>query len=215
MWWAGATLMHGRAPVRDVAGSIAAAEAFYAADGKRARFQVCPACPRDLDSALADRGYELSDAVSLQVATSEHVADHPPAAPLRVDVNDVPDAAWLQLLMKAHAADADPTPEWRLIQRVDQPSAYVTAFVSGRPAAVGRAVADTGWTGVFDMATMPDARRRGAARAVLATLAGWAVSQRCSHMYLQVQRTNPGALGLYRRAGFEECCTYHYRTASG
>jgi ribosomal protein S18 acetylase RimI-like enzyme len=215
MWWAGATLMHGRAPVRDLVSSIAAAEDFYAAHGERARFQVCPACPPDLDSALAHRGYEWGDAVSLQVAASEHVAHHPPAPSLRVDVNDEPDTAWFQLLMRAHETDADPAPEWRLIQRIDRPSAYVTAFISGRSAALGRAVADTGWAGVFDMATMPDARRRGAARAVLAALADWAVSQRCPHMYLQVQCNNPGALGLYRRAGFEESCTYHYRTASG
>jgi N-acetylglutamate synthase len=215
MWWAGAALMHGSAPSQDLVGSIAAAEDFYAAHGERARFQVCPACPPGLDRALADRGYELGDAVSLQVAASEHVAQHPAAPSLQVDLNAEPDAAWLQLLMRAHETDADPAPEWRLIQRVDQPSAYVTAFVSGRPAAVGRAVADTGWAGVFDMATLPGARRRGAAGAVLSALAGWAISQRCSQMYLQVLAGNPGARGLYRRAGFEECCTYHYRTAGG
>lgn len=33
-------------------------------------------------------------------------------------------------------------------------------------------------------------------------------------MYLQVERDNPAALALYRRAGFHEICTYHYRTAS-
>lgn len=47
---------------------------------------------------------------------------------------------------------------------------------------VGRAVADTGWTGVFGMATLPDARRHGVA-----------------------------AVRLYRRAGFGEACAYHYR----
>ncbi|MGH3692783.1 MAG: hypothetical protein ACRDRX_02055 [Pseudonocardiaceae bacterium] len=47
---------------------------------------------------------------------------------------------------------------------------YATAVISGRPVAVGRAVADTGWAGVFGMATLPDARQQGAASAVLATL---------------------------------------------
>lgn len=50
------------------------------------------------------------------------------------------------------------------------PSAFVTATVDGDPVAVARAVADTGWVGVFGLATLPTARRRGAAGRVLATV---------------------------------------------
>jgi len=57
--------------------------------------------------------------------------------------------------MSVQAPDADPTPEWSLLRRVDRPSGYVTAFTSGRPVAIGRAVADTGWAGVLGMATLP------------------------------------------------------------
>ena len=42
--------------------------------------------------------------------------------------------------------------------------------------AVGWAVADTGAVGVFGMATRPEARGRGIAGSVLATLAGWAAA---------------------------------------
>jgi len=45
-------------------------------------------------------------------------------------------------------------------------------------------------------------------------LAAWAISQGLEHMYLQAERTNAAALDLYGRAGFEELCTYHYRTAA-
>ena len=45
-------------------------------------------------------------------------------------------------------------------------------------------------------------------------LAAWAISQGLEHMYLQAERTNAAALNLYGRAGFEELCTYHYRTAA-
>jgi ribosomal protein S18 acetylase RimI-like enzyme len=47
---------------------------------------------------------------------------------------------------------------------------------------------------------------------VLATPPGWAASQQAARMDLQVERANPAALALYRRAGFHEICT-HYRTA--
>jgi ribosomal protein S18 acetylase RimI-like enzyme len=116
--------------------------------------------------------------------------------------------------MAVQEAEADPAPEWRMLQVVDRPSAYVTVFRSGRPLAVGRAVADSGWVGVFGMATLPEARGQGAARAVLASLASWASSRGLSRMYLQVEHDNGAALHLYRRAGFQELAAYHYRTAA-
>lgn len=64
------------------------------------------------------------------------------------------------------------------------------------------------------MPTLPAARRKGAASAVLAVLADWAISQGLERTYLQAERINAAALNLYRRAGFEELCTYHYRTAA-
>jgi GNAT superfamily N-acetyltransferase len=212
-WWAGAVLMHGGPQVRDLASRISVAEDFYAAHDAPARFQICPACPPDLDDALAVRGYQWGSAVSLQVAVARQIAHHLSAQRLRVDLTEHLDTEWFRLLTAAHGPDADPAAEWRLLQRVDRPSAYATAFVSGRPVAVGRAVADTGWAGVFGMATLPDARHQGAGGAVLARLADWAGHQGSVHMYLQVTHDSTAALRLYWRAGFEELCTYHYRTS--
>jgi ribosomal protein S18 acetylase RimI-like enzyme len=55
-------------------------------------------------------------------------------------------------------------------------------------------LSDTGWAGVFGMATLPTAR--GATR-----------------LYLQVECDNMAARRLYERAGFTELCRYRYRTA--
>ncbi len=65
------------------------------------------------------------------------------------------------------------------------------------------------------MATIPRARGKGTARAVLAALADWAGSHEAHGMYLQVERDNAPALRLYDRAGFDEVCGYHYRTGAG
>lgn len=212
-WWAGAALMHHGPQVRDLESRIADAEDFYAAHGAAARFQICPACPPGLDDALSLRAYQGDDVVSLQVAIPRHIRRHVPAPALRVELTECPDAQWCHLLMAVQGPDTDPTPEWRLLQRVHRPRAYATAFLSGCPVAVGRAVTDTGWTGVFSMATLPAARRHGAASAVLATLADWADRQGSTHLYLQVPRDSTAPFRLYRHAGFEEAYTYHYRTA--
>jgi GNAT superfamily N-acetyltransferase len=63
------------------------------------------------------------------------------------------------------------------------------------------------------MAMLPLARGKGAARSVLAVLAGWAGARQAGSMYLQVERDNSPALRLYERTGFTEICGYHYRTA--
>jgi GNAT superfamily N-acetyltransferase len=213
-WWAGAALMHGGQQGRDLEPRINAAEDFYAAHAAPARFQVCPACPPGLDDALSRRGYQQGGPVSLQVAAPRQIARHLSAPALQVELTESLDAVWFQLLMAAQTPDADPAPpEWRLLQRVDRPSAYATALISGRPVAVGRAVADAGWVGVFSMATLPGDRRHGAAGAVLAALADWAGNHGSTRMYLQVTRDSSAAARLYRRAGFQEACTYHYRAA--
>jgi N-acetylglutamate synthase len=107
----------------------------------------------------------------------------------------------------------DPRAEWDLLGRVDRPSAYAAALLGTEVVAVGRAVLDTGWAGVFGMATLPAARGRGAAHDVLTALAAWAATHAADHMYLQVERENAPALRLYDRTGFHEVCGYHYRTA--
>jgi GNAT superfamily N-acetyltransferase len=197
--WSGAALLHGDGP--DLAERVAAAEGFYADHRAPAWFQVCPACPPGLDGVLAERGYLRSGDVHLLVRTDAE----PPAAPeLQVHLSDRPDEQWLAVL----AQGGDPAPFRAQLERVALSSAYATAGVDGRAVAVGRAVAEDGWTGVFGMTTLPQARRRGAAVAVLAALADWAGGP----LYLQVVADNAGAEALYRRAGFVEAATYHYRT---
>jgi GNAT superfamily N-acetyltransferase len=214
-WWAGATLMHaGDSVDDDLLTGIVGAEQFYAEHGAAARFQVCPACPPDLDDELSRRGYVHRRTVTLQVARTADVAALSASSDLVVGLQDRPDPAWLDVFLAAQEGPGDATSEWQLLQRIDRPSAYVTARLDGEPIAVGRAAADSGWVGVFGMATLPAARRRGAARAVLGTLGRWADDRGCPQMYLQVARHSGPALMLYERAGFQEACSYHYRVAT-
>jgi ribosomal protein S18 acetylase RimI-like enzyme len=125
-----------------------------------------------------------------------------------------PDAGWFAIWVATAGPQVDVDAEWRLLQRVKSPSGYVTVSIAGRPVSVGRAVADTGCAGIFNMATLPEARGQGAARAVLTALTNWATDQDTHRLYLQVEHDNAAALAVYRRAGFHHLCTYHYRTAA-
>lgn len=210
-WWVGSVLPHGDVGPDELAHRVDLAEEFYAGHGAVARFQISPgACPERLDSLLAGRGYRRESPMSLLAAPTAQVRTQaPPAAP-RVRLDDRPTRAWFEAWLAVHGGD--PRAERDLLDRVTRPGAYVSALVGDDVVGVGRAVADTGWAGVFGMATLPQARGRGAAGTVLTALADWAAGYRADRMYLQVERDNVAAVRLYRRTGFGEVCDYHYRT---
>jgi len=177
-------------------------------------------CPERLDRLLAANGYRPHTPMSFQAAAvAEVLAGRTrkrlggPAAPHDVRVTDDPAETWWEVWRAGihHGEGAHRDGEQALLARVESPSAFACALLDGEPVSVARAVTDAGWAGVFDVVTLPRARRGGAARAVLAALARWAASQGCAGMYLQVERDNAAALDLYGKAGFVEACRYHYR----
>lgn len=210
-WWSGAVLAHDASDDGRIAERIEAAEHFYAERDAAARFQVCPGCPPDLDRILADRGYRWDALISLQTMDVAEPVEARPAPGLDVRVGSGLDPVWLAVLATTAGPGTVVENEARLLNRVGLRSAYVTVLADDEPVAIGRAVADDGWTGVFAMATAPRARRRGAARLVLSAIARWAREQDAPRLYLQVERSNTAACRLYAAAGFTEVATYHYR----
>ncbi|MGH3765024.1 MAG: GNAT family N-acetyltransferase [Pseudonocardiaceae bacterium] len=214
-WWMGTVLPHGDASRGELAGMISAAERFYAGFGVATRFQISPgACPADLDATLAERGYRWDSPMSLQTAPTVDVqAQARPDGP-KIRLNESPTTAWFDVWYAVHGYHSDPLIERGMLGRVTQPSAYASALEGGEVVAVGRAVADAGWAGIFGMATLPEARGRGAARSILASLADWATAHGAESMYLQVENDNNPARHLYDGSCFSEVCGYHYRSGS-
>lgn len=213
-WWIATVLPHGKArPDEELAPRISVAETFYAGFGMATRFQISPgACPTDLDTTLAEYGYRWGGPMSLQVALTADVQDRVRADGPDVRLHQSPTPTWLKGWHAVSGHGGDPHVESDMLARVSQHSAYASAVEGDEVLAVGRAVVDGGWAGVFGMATLPQARGRGAARSVLAMLAGWASACGADGMYLQVESDNDPACRLYNGTGFTEMCRYHYRT---
>jgi ribosomal protein S18 acetylase RimI-like enzyme len=83
----------------------------------------------------------------------------------------------------------------------------------GRPAAVGRLALPAGSPrgGLYAMATLPDARRRGYAAAILQALLHAGRECGVTDFWLLVTAANHGAQALYAKAGFREAGRYLYR----
>lgn len=202
-WWIGSVLPHG-------AGSIEEAEAYTAERGIPTLLQMTPgAVHPDLDAQLEARGYTRQASVSLQIAQTSQVLALAPRGALRVRLEERPTREWFDVWHSV--VGGDPDPPWRLLHRITEPSAYASVELGAETIAVGRAVADTGWAGVFGMATLPEARGKGAAGAVLAALADWASVNDAPRMYLQVEHENPAAMRLYGRVGFSELAPFYFR----
>jgi GNAT superfamily N-acetyltransferase len=105
------------------------------------------------------------------------------------------------------------TAELVLSQLGDRARFAVATDATGSAIAVGIGVLEDGWLGVLSLATIPTARRHGAATAVVDTLEAWALSRRAHATCLQVERDNAPALAFYVRRGLSIAHPYHYRSA--
>jgi N-acetylglutamate synthase len=195
---------------------LALVEAFYARRGLPARYQISPAArPAGLDAVLADRGYERHLRILVLCAELASVRHRLRASGERVTLAGEPDAAWLDTMHAMLGYYGDGAVAGRMLAGIGPPAGFASVRQTGRPLAIGRAVVERGFAGVFGMATVPEARGQGLGRAVLAALAGWAAEHGATRLYLQVDDDNLAALRLYRRAGFEPAYAYHYRVAPG
>jgi len=218
-WWIGSVLPHmPHTPHSDASltsraeldGLISAAEAYTAERGIPTLMQMTPgAVSPELDAILEARGYERQASVSLQTATTSQVLALAPTGSLRARLDEEPTREWFEAWHGI--VGGDPDPQWRLLRRVEERGAYVSVELGGETVAVGRAVAESGWAGVFNMATRPEARGKGAAGAVLAALAGWAAANDVPRMYLQAEHENETAMRLYGRLGFSELVPFYFR----
>ena len=199
---------------------IGMVEEFYRHRGLPVRFQMSPAaCPGGLDDVLETRGYEIEEPTLVLTAETARVVDRTRRDDAgEVTVGDGIDEYWVGEYASAYGDDEVGRQRLRayahLLQRLAPAIATAVLPIERTPSAIGLAVLERGWTGVYAMGTRREARRRGAATAVLHALACWAERHAATHMYLQVEAANDGARQLYARAGFETAYRYHYRTCS-
>jgi ribosomal protein S18 acetylase RimI-like enzyme len=194
---------------------VAAVERAYRARGLPPKFQLTPnAWPPELPAELAARGY-VEDRPTL-VMTADMRDWHSTGTRLAPDWHstgtDLAPAWHPEWFAVYRAVDSrgDDEAARGIFERIELATAYAS-----QDGAVGLGVFDGAWLGIYCMATLPEARRQGKARAVVAALLGWGRERGAQTAYLCTHSTNEPAQALYRSFGFETAETYTYFTAAG
>jgi N-acetylglutamate synthase len=192
---------------QDVAAAIARVVAFYRAHGQKPMFTISDASlPADLDAILDRAGWQRGED-HVTMAKVVGAVD----APATVVGLDEPDAGWFDVYLGGLSAARRVTaPE--LVARVPRPRKFFSAVRQGRTIGSGLSVIDGAVASVQCMATHVEARRTGAARAVLAGIEAHAARHGVRRLYLQTEGSNTPAITLYRAVGYEVVGHYHTRT---
>ncbi|HEU4578067.1 MAG TPA: GNAT family N-acetyltransferase [Polyangiaceae bacterium] len=194
---------------------IARTEQWYRERGRTAVIQVGPAAaPEGLDAALEQRGYRRHGDSVTAIAAPQVVSEHTKSV-LRASVESSPNPEWIGIVESSSRHASTHEVLRGFLARLGARCRFVTAWVQEQPAAIGLGITSPGRLGVYAMHTVPELRRRGAARAVLHALAGTALAEGQGELYLLVDAQNTGARSLYTHNGFRDVYHYHYRIQGG
>ncbi len=200
----------GRVPLE---AKLALVDEFCEAHRIPTRFEVSPAAvPKGLDDVLAARGFEIELEIDIQVGDLAEVASRSSSrGGPDVRVEEEPDERWLDTMLGVTARGERETLRDAVLDRIAPPARYASVADGDRTIAVGMSVRERGWLGIFSMATLPEARRRGAARAILHALASDGLRGGATRAYLQTDIGNAASHALYEGIGFSTAYRYHYR----
>jgi GNAT superfamily N-acetyltransferase len=191
----------------DVDAAIGAVEARYGALGAEVRFQTFgESTPAGLPDALQARGYAA--------ATPTVTMFRPPgtiAAPNGIEIRDAIWDEWLAVYLEAITENRRAINQV-ILGHIPAPRAFFGYRRDGRIVATALCVVSNGCAVIECVATRLDARRQGAARAVLAGLLDWASRQDADLIGLQAVAENTPAIRLYESLGFVAGSTNWYWT---
>jgi N-acetylglutamate synthase len=164
--------------------------------------------PHGLADALLQRGYHEDAQTSIQTLDLVHL---PPATPEDLFISDAVTNDWLRDYFDLTAGDSARLPLFRHMLSLIVPQvACFRLLIDGEPGAVGLAVIERGWVGLYDIVVRREARKNGVGTRLVLNILNWAQSCGAQHAYLQVMMANTPALKLYGKLGFREAYRYWY-----
>ena len=193
----------------DLGDLFSRAEHEYRSRGLRPGFRLTPLTPAAFEPLLRERGYVVDTEAIVMVADAL-----PPEAPPRPgdDIALAPALGddWLGVFKAVERnwpREQDAGARWVLGSGAS-PRRFALARVEGEPAATGYGRLEDDWLYIACVATFPERRRRGLARAVSERLLAWAAAGGARRAILQTETKNAAAQGLYAQLGFRPRYVY-------
>ena len=196
----------------DLDASLAQVIAFYHARNALPRFTIADvSVPHGRDADLAAGGWSRrGDHVTMARAIAAADAEPRASESLTIVPHPSPTPDWYRVYLEGLSGDRKAVAP-RIVERVPPPLCFFSGVRDGRVIAAGLSVLDGPVASVQCMATLPEARRTGAASALLAAIEDYAREGGARRLYLQADGGNAGAIALYRRVGFSVAGHYHTR----
>lgn len=186
--------------VADIDAAIAAAHDL----GQRSIFMIRPG-EEPLDQALAARGYLIKDPT---VEYRASLADLPHEAPPITAFAHWPP---LQIAREVWQDTGIGPARQAVMERAASPKTCVLGRIEDRAAGAAFVAISNGTAMLHALAILPEMRRKGLARAMMAEAVRWALAEGATDLSLIVQRDNLEANALYRSLGMRQGSYYHYR----
>jgi ribosomal protein S18 acetylase RimI-like enzyme len=191
----------------DLVARIVRIETLYEAQGLPVRFRSTPLDPLGLAAMLTGRGYVTKDETIVFTVSAEILA----RADEAVTVLAVPDADWMAITATAeHQIPARRAEKERAVGMMMVPATWLVLHEAGKPVACISAVADGNLAGLFDLAVVPEARRRGLSARITRAAAHWAAAQGARWIWAQVAASNQASCAAQRSLGMQEVYRYIY-----
>ena len=192
---------------RDLAARVARIEARYEAQDLPVRFRSMPLDPPGLAEMLSARGYVTRDETIIFVVPAEDIA----RADADVVVLPAPDANWMAVTATAeHQVPARRAEKERAVGMMMVPAAWLILHEGSKPVACLSVVADGELAGFFDLAVVPEARRRGLSARITRAAAHWARAQGARWIWAQVAANNQASCAAQQSLGMREAYRYVY-----
>jgi ribosomal protein S18 acetylase RimI-like enzyme len=200
----------------DIDTKLALCLPLFAAAGLHPYVRITPfSQPAGLDRHLADLGMARIDDTRVMVLASLDALTAEGAEAFDVRPIEATDpetfADWVGRARGSSAGERSAHAE-----RIGKPAVPHHAVLAkderGDVVAAGLAVVEGDVAGLYDVFTAEAARGRGHAERVCRHLLAYAATQGATVGYLQVDAANEVARRIYRRLGFADGYSYHYRT---
>jgi GNAT superfamily N-acetyltransferase len=206
-----ANSVHSLYPSRlPLAEKIAVCEAAYAARGQETVFKLTSAAQDlELDAVLERMGYASAGTSSVQIADlSALESSVDGSVGVRTRLEDV----WFEDFNRLSATSERFRPAMRaMLGKIAPVHAFASIALDGQTVALGLAVAERGYVGLFDIIVDVSVRNQGLGRRLVTRLLQWGRKQGAGRAYLAVVADNGPALNLYTKCGFGEVYRYWYR----